>query len=110
MLNEEQLKELQQEFDGELDRLASLERPLTRDEEKQRNRLRFRKYVLDKIKEAKDKKQRSDELFNTTYYNMLVPWGEQHPILFAIWMRILKARWWGFTAYSFGDLWVRKEK
>ncbi len=110
MFSEEQLKELRQEVGGELDQLSSLERPLTKEEEKHRNRLRIRKYVLDKIKEAKDEKQRGDELYNTTYYSMLVPWGEKHPILFAILMRILRARWWGFPAYAFGDLWVKKEK
>ncbi len=110
MMSEEQLKELRQEVGGELDQLANLERALTGEERKQRNKLRIRKYVLDKIKEAKDKGQRSDELFNTTYYQMLVPWGEKHPVLFFLWMRIIKARWWGVTAYKYGDVWDKREK
>jgi len=113
MMTEEQLKEAIQGVSGELDGLANLsnlERPLTREEEKHRGKLRLRKYVLDKIKEAKDKNQRSDELYNTTYYNMLVPWGEKHPILFFLLMRIIKARWWGVSAYHYGDAWKGKEK
>jgi len=109
MMTEEQLKEAIQEVTGELDELASLERTLTKEEEKHRNKLRFRKYVLEKIKEAKDKNQKSDELYNTTFYNMLVPWGEKHPILLSFLMRIIKARWWGVSAYSYGDAWKKKE-
>ena len=109
MMTEEQLKELSQEVDGELEKLSSLERPLTGEEKKQRNIYRIRKYVLDKIKEAKDTNRKGDELYNTTYYNMLVPWGEKHPILFALWMRIIKARWWGITAYSYGDVGEKKK-
>lgn len=110
MMTEEQLQGLRQEVGGELDNLSNLERTLTREEEKHRGKLRLRKYVLEKIKEAKDKNQRSDELYNTTYYQMLVPWGEKHPILFFLLMRIIKARWWGVSAYSYGDAWGKKEK
>ena len=103
MMTEEQLQEARVEVTGELDRLAGLERPLTEEERKVRYKYRIRKYVLDKIKEAKDKNQKGDELYNTTYYGLLVPWGEKHPFLFFIWMRILKARWWGISAYNYGD-------
>ena len=110
MISEEQLKELHQEISGELDNLSDLERPLTKEEGKHRKKLQFRKYVLDRIKEAKDKDQKSDELYNTTYYQMLVPWGEKHPVLFFFWMRIIRARWWGVSVYSYGDVWEKKEK
>ncbi len=110
MISEEQEKELRQEISGELDNLSNLERPLTKEEEKHGKKMRFRKYVLDKIKEARDKNQKSDELYNTTYYQMLVPWGEKHPVLFFFWMRIIRARWWGVTAYNYGDAWKGKEK
>jgi len=110
MMSEEQLRTSLQEISGELEELSSLERPLTKEEEKHRKRLRFRNYVLDRIKEAKDKDQKSDELYNTTYYQMLVPWGEKHPVLFFFWMRIIRARWWGVSAYSYGDVWEKKEK
>jgi hypothetical protein len=110
MMSEEQLKEFRQEVSGELDALANLERELTGEEKKHRSRMRVRKYVLDKIKEARDKGQKSDELYNTTYYQMLVPWGEKHPVLFFLWMRFLRGRWWGITAYNYGDAWKREKE
>jgi len=39
-----------------------------------------------------------------------VPGGEKHPVLFFFWMRIIRARWWGVSAYSYGDAWEGKEK
>ena len=110
MMTEEQWKEAMNEVTGELETLSALERPLTKDEEKHRSKYRTRKYVLDKIKEAGDKNAKSDELYNTTYYQMLVPWGEKHPVLFFFWMRIVRTRWWGVTAYNYGDAWKKKEK
>lgn len=110
MMTEEQWKETMKEVAGELETLSALERPLTKDEEKHRGKYRMRKYVLDKIKEAGDKGSKSDELYNNTYYQMLVPWGEKHPVLFFFWMRIIRARWWGVTAYSYGDAWKGKGK
>jgi hypothetical protein len=73
MMSEEQLRRSLQEISGELEGLSSLERPLTKEEGKHRKKLQLRKYVIDRIKEAKDKDQKSDELYNTTYYQMLVP-------------------------------------
>jgi hypothetical protein len=73
MMTAEQWKEAMNEVTGELETLTNLERPLTKDEEKHRSKYRIRKYVLDKIKEAGDKDSKSDELYNTTYYQMLVP-------------------------------------
>ena len=110
MMTEEQWKETMKEVTGELEKLSALERPLTKDEEKHRSKYRIRKYVLDKIKEAGDKDSKSDELYNNTYYSMLVPWGEKHPVLFFFWMRIIRARWWGVTAYHYGDVWKGKGK
>jgi len=110
MMTEEQWKETMKEVAGELETLSALERPLTKDEEKHRGKYRMRKYVLDKIKEAGDKGSKSDELYNNTYYSMLVPWGEKHPVLFFFWMRIIRARWWGVTAYNYGDVWKGQGK
>jgi len=108
MLSEEQWKEAMAGVTAELEGLDNLERPFTDEEKKRRNRFRTRKYVLEKIKEARDKNQKSDELYNTTYYQMLVPWGEKHPILFFFWMRFIRGRWWGVSAYNYGDTWGKK--
>ncbi len=108
MMTEEQWQEAIAGVSAELEELANLERELTDEEKKRRKTYRIRKYVLDKIKEARDTKRKSDELYNTTYYQMLVPWGEKHPILFFLWMRIIRARWWGISAYHYGDAWEGK--
>ena len=110
MMTKEQWQEAMAGVSAELEGLTNLERELTDEEKKRRNKFRVRKYVLEKIKEARDKNQKSDELYNTTYYQMLVPWGEKHPILFFLWMRIIKARWWGVTAYNYGDAWKGKKE
>ncbi len=109
MMTAEQWQEAMAGVSAELEGLASLERTLTDEEQKRQNRFRIRKYVLDKIKEARDKDSKSDELYNTTYYQMLVPWGEKHPVLFFFWMRIIRARWWGISAYHYGDAWEGKK-
>jgi hypothetical protein len=109
-MTEEQWQEVMAEVSAELDGLANLERELTAEEEKRRKKFRIRKYVLEKIKEARDANRKSDELYNTTYYNMLVPWGEKHPLLFFFWMRFIRGRWWGITAYNYGDAWKGKKE
>ena len=110
MMTQEQWQEAIAEVTAELDGLAALERPLTKEERKHQNNYRIRKYVLDKIKEARDANRKSDELYNTTYYQMLVPWGEKHPVLFFFWMRIIRGRWWGISAYNYGDAWKGKKE
>ena len=96
----EQLQQTLQEVTTELGRFNNLERPLTPEEKKLRSRMQTRKYVLDKIKEAKDKNLVNDELYNSTIYGLLVPWGEKHPILMFLMSRWIKTRWWGISPYS----------
>jgi len=110
MWTDEQLQQALQEVSAGLDKLSNSEKPLTKEEASYRKRLVMRKYVLDKIKEAKGKDQKDDELYNCTVYGLLVPWGEKHPILMNIMMRLMKTKLWGVSAYSYGDSWKRKEK
>jgi len=109
MMTEEQWQEAMTGASAELKALAGLERPLTGEEKKRQKTYRVRKYVLDKIKEASDANRKSDELYNETYYNMLVPWGEKHPVLFFFWMRLLRAKWWGISSYEY-DVQMKKGK
>ncbi len=92
-MTDEELREKLEEVSVGIARLSSLERPLTKEEEKYRARLLRRKHVLDKIKEAKEKNRKDDELYNSTVYEWLVPWGEEHPILMAILMHFMRIRW-----------------
>ena len=97
MMSNEQLQQALQEVSEDLDKLNNSEKPLTKEEEKYRKKLVMRKYVLDKIKEAKEKKHKDDELYNSTVYDLLVPWGENHPILMNLMMRLMKTKWWGVS-------------
>ena len=97
MMSNEQLQQALQGVSEDLDKLANSEKPLTKEEEKYRKKLVMRKYVLDKIKEAKEKKHKDDELYNSTVYDLLVPWGENHPILMNLMMRLMKTKWWGVS-------------
>ena len=110
MMTDEQLQQALQEVSDDIDKLSNSDKPLTKEETSYRKKLLVRKYVLDSIKQAKEKNLKSDELYNSTYYSMLVPWGEKHPILMTLVMRLIKARWWGISAYSYGEAWKRKEK
>jgi hypothetical protein len=106
----EQLHQTIGEVAVELDKLYNLERPLTEEEKKLRSRMQMRKYVLEKIKEAKEKNLVNDELYNSTIYGLLVPWGEKHPILMFLVSRWIKARWWGIGGYGYRQPPRREEK
>ena len=97
MMSNEQLQQALQGVSEDMDKLTNSEKPLTKEEEKYRKKLVMRKYVLSKIQEAKDKNHKDDELYNSTVYDLLVPWGENHPVLMNIMMRLMKAKWWGVS-------------
>ena len=100
-MTDEELQRVLKEVSNGINKLSNLDRPLTKEEKKHRGRLSRRKYVLDKIKEAREKNHKDDEVFNTTVYEMLVSWGERHPILLGIFTQLLKVRWGsGLTAVS----------
>ena len=110
MMTKEQLQEALEEVSADLDNLSNREKPLTKEEKKHRGKLLMRKNVLEKIKEAKEKNQNSEELYNNTVYGLLVPWGEKHPVLMFITMRLMRARWWGVSASALREPVERKEK
>ncbi len=110
MWTDEQLRQTTGEVTAELDRLYNLERPLTKEEKKFRSRMQMRKYVLEKIKEAKDRGLTSDEMYNSTMYGLLVPWGEKHPFLMFLVSRWIRGRWWGLGVYDHGIRAKRQQK
>jgi len=93
MMTDAELKQNLEEVSAGIDKLSNLERPLTREEERDRARLKYRKYVLDRIKEAREKHRKDDEVYNSTVYELLVPWGEKHPILMLIMTHLMKIKW-----------------
>lgn len=93
MMMDKELQRVLKEVSADIDRLTNSDRPLTKEEEKYRRRLLKRKYVLDSIKAAKEKHRRDDELFNSTVYEMLVPWGERHPFLMGLVTHLMRVKW-----------------
>ncbi|MFQ5996961.1 MAG: hypothetical protein ACE5KP_04985, partial [Dehalococcoidales bacterium] len=103
-MTDEELNRALKEVSHGINKLSNLDRPLTREEERDRSRLSRRKYVLDRIKEAREKNRKDDEVFNSTVYEMLVSWGERHPIWMGIFTQLLRVRWGsGLTAASIRD-------
>ena len=93
MMSDEELQKTLKEVSRDLARLSKSEKPLTKEERKYRGRLLMRQHVLAQIKIAKEKKHKDTELFNTTIYEMLVSWGERHPVLMFFMTNIMRARW-----------------
>ena len=101
MMMDKELQRVLKEVSNDINKLSNLDRPLTKEEKKHRGRLLRRKYVLDKIKEAREKNRKDDEVFNTTVYEMLVSWGERHPFLLGLFTQLMKVKWGsGLTAVA----------
>ena len=71
MWTNEQLQEALREVSADLDKLSNSEKPLTKEEGKYRKKLLMRKYVLDKIKEAKE---RTRKVMNFIIPRSMVYW------------------------------------
>ncbi len=93
MIPDEDLKQMLQEFSSQLDEFANSDRPLTVEENKYRGKLQKRKQILVEIKKTRDHKQKDAELFHTTVYNMMVPWGENHPVMMFFMLIVMRMKW-----------------
>ncbi len=81
MTNEE-LVELMKEVSEEMAKLPDdSEKPLTKQEKNRRLVLRLRMETLNRIKEAKEKANLSQEIKAGTDYVLLTKYGEKHPFL-----------------------------
>ena len=111
MWTDEELKQALNEVSGGLDKLSDSKKPLTKEEKKDRGRFLKRKYILENIKEAKEKNHRSEELYNSSIYDLLVPWGERHPFLMTVIMHLMRIRWQsGLSPLAFKESTERKKK
>jgi len=93
MMSDEQLQRALQEVSEGLDKLSDPDRPLTGEEKKYQAKLLRRQTVLSQIKMAKEKNRKDVELYYTTIYDMLVPWGEKHPVLMFFMLNMMRVRW-----------------
>ncbi|MFQ6122953.1 MAG: hypothetical protein ACE5LA_07870 [Dehalococcoidales bacterium] len=80
MTDEELQKEIQQVSES-LDKLYNSDKPLTKEEKKQKRILSVRKQMLNRIKKAREQNDRDRELAATIEYALMTSVGEKHPYL-----------------------------
>ena len=90
-MTDEELQQAIQEVSESLDNLPESSEKLP---DRHRTVLLLRKETLQKIKQAREKDNRSQEIYNTAYYRVLTSWGEKHPFLVGLIMSHF--RWTGY--------------
>ncbi len=93
MINDQELQRTLQELSETINGLSNSDGPLTTEEQKYRTRLLRRKDILSLIQESKEKDRKDAELYHTTVYNLLVPWGEKHPVLMFLMLHMMRVKW-----------------
>ncbi len=80
-MTDEELQEEIQNLSESIDKLSKSEDPLTKQEKRRQHILLLKKDTLERIKQAKEKKDQSQELKCNIDYALLEEYGEKHPIL-----------------------------
>jgi len=83
MTNEELEQEIR-DVSESIESLAEPEKPLSKEEKRHRDVLLLKKEILDNIKDAREKNDKSGEIRNLMTYGLLTSWGEKHPYLMSI--------------------------
>ena len=84
IMTDEDLKKAIQEVSEELDSLPKSDDSLSGEERKSKHVLLLKKETLDKIKVAREKNDKDQELHNIMVYGLLTSWGDKHPYLMSI--------------------------
>jgi hypothetical protein len=80
-MTDEELETLIREMSEEIDRLENSEKPLTREEKRQKTLLQLQKEALERIKAAQEKGNLSQEVKAGVDYALLKQYGKKHPLL-----------------------------
>ena len=80
MTDEELLKEIQTVSEG-IESLPKSDKELTKEDRRRKYVLLSKKEALDKIRAAREKNDKSQELYQSMVYGLLTSWGEKHPYL-----------------------------
>ncbi len=80
MTNEELEQEVREVNEG-LKGLPESDKPLSKEDMRHKQVLLLKKDTLEKIKDAREKNQASEELHYAMFYGVLTSWGEKHPYL-----------------------------
>ncbi len=93
-MTDEELETLIQEMSEQIDRLENPEKPLTREEKRQKTLLQLQKEALERIKTAKEKGNVLQEVKAGVDYTLLKEYGKKHPLL----INYIKSQagWYGF--------------
>ena len=93
-MTDEQIEKTIQDISESLDELSDPDKPLTKEEGNRKQILLLKKETLQKIKEAREKNEKDQELLHTANYGLLTSLGEKHPYL----MHLVRSnlRWGGF--------------
>ena len=111
MMIDTELQQTIQELSEDIDKLSKSEKPLTSDEKKYRRRLLRRRDILSRIKEAREKNQKDEEIYHAAIYEVLMSWGERHPFLMGVMMHFMRVKWAsGLSAIALRDMGNRGEK
>ncbi len=80
-MTDEELQQTIQDLGKDVDKLSSSDNPLTKEESRRRQILLLKRETLQRIKEAREKNDKNQELYNTMAYSLLTSFGEKHPFL-----------------------------
>ena len=80
-MDDEELQQKIQEVSESIDKLLNSDKPLTKKEETHKRVLLLMKETLEKIKTAREKGDKEQEMANMMNYGLLSSYGEKHPFL-----------------------------
>ena len=78
LMTDAELQKLIQDVCESIDSLPKSDKPLSKEERKRKAVLLLKKDVLGKIKEAREKNEKDNELYNTMVYGLLTTVGEKN--------------------------------
>ena len=80
-MTDEEIMQTLQEHSDEIEALSDPEKTLTKEEQRHKLVLTLQKETLQRIKEARERKNASQELSLTVQYGLLNALAEKHPFL-----------------------------
>jgi len=80
-MDDEELQQKIQDVSESIDKLLNSDKPLTKKEEIHKRVLLLMKETLERIKTAREKGDKEQEMSNIMNYGLLATYGEKHPFL-----------------------------
>jgi len=83
-MTDEDLQEAIREVSESLDNLPKSADSLSKEDKRRRQLLLLKKETLDRIKAAREKNDKDEELYNIMLYGLLTSWGKKHPYFISL--------------------------